>query len=257
MKNYREEMLKAEAQLDEAIKGYNAAVRAKDLDKIAQFDKDCATAKVLYNDNARENFYAICLAGDDPLYEAVKLHQYQSITYRDKAVKDTDLILREKAYGEMFVQLGAFKKYAEENADTHIGADEKWLLMIAKFTQLMTFYACKELNIDPKTISDTYAIREIEREINLGKTPTSKTQIQKQLQQIVTAMLGEGNEEMKFAVTSHDAAFIRMLFAKKSRRALSMAASSPKEMTSLVAQVCHRIVLNADYRVEYKEVKSK
>ena len=254
---YTNTMVDAERKLDEAIKKYNDAVKAKNLDDMAKFNNECGTAKELYNDNARLEFYATCINEDDPLLEAVKRHQYQGITFRDKKVKDTDFVIREKAYTEYFVQLAAFKKYAEQYLGKPIGVDEKWLFMITKFTQLMTFYACKELNIDPKSVSDTYFIREIEREIDRGKTPTSKTQIQKQLQIIVTAMLGEGNEDCKYNVTSHDAAFVRMRFCKKSRAALSVTASSPKEMCALIAQVCHRIVLNKDYRIEYREIKNK
>ena len=253
---YETNMETAKRDLDAAIKAYNNAVRMKNLDDMNKYNNACVSAKTLYNDNARSMFYAECCNASDPLLEAVKVHSYKGISFRDKKEKDCDLVIREATEPEYYVQLAAFKKFAEAALGRTIGADDRWLPMIEKFTQLITFYAAQEIGIDPKMIADTYAIRAIAKEIEMGKTPTSKTQIQKQLQEVVTAMLGEGNEELNFKVTTHDAAFIRLLFAKKSRRALTVAAASSKEMTALVAQVCHRIATGEDYRIEYRVPKT-
>lgn len=252
---YERIMLEAQNELEEEIKAYNAAVRAKNLDDMNKHNTACVAAKNRYNENARTMFYAECCNEVDPLLAAVKLHSYKGISFRDAKEKDCDLVIRKSTEPEYFVQLASFKKWAETALGHTIGANEKWLVMIEKFAQLITFYAAQEIGIDPKMIADTYAIRSIAREIELGKTPTSKTQIQKQLQEVVTAMIGEGDEELNFKVTTHDAAFIRLLFAKKSRRALTVAASSAKEMTALVAQVCHRVATGEDYRIEYKTAK--
>lgn len=253
---YEQNMLDARRDLDEAIKAYNHAVRMKNVDEMNKHNKACVDAKTLFNDNARTLFYAECCNASDPLLEVVKVHSYSGISFRDKKEKDSDLVTREVTEPEYYVQLAAFKKYAESALGHSVGANDKWLFMIEKFTQLITFYAAQEIGIDPKMIADTYTIHQIAREIELGKTPTSKTQIQKQLQEVVTAMLGEGDGELNFKVTTHDAAFIRLLFAKKSRRALTVAASSAKEMTALVAQVCHRIATGEDYRIEYRMPKT-
>ena len=248
---------KADALRDlaEAVENYNKAARLKNLDDMNKYNSACVAAKNLYNDSVRTIFYAECCNKADPLLEAVKVHSYTGINFRDAKEEDCDFVIRKTYDAEYYVQLSAFNKYAEQVLGHSIGANKDWLHMIEKFTQLMTFYAAQEIGIDPKIVADTYAIRQIAKQIELGETPTSKTQIQKQLQDVVTAMLGESDGELNFKVLTHDAAFIRLLFAKKSRSALTLAASSPKEMNALVAQVCHRIVNGEDYRIEYRKPK--
>lgn len=251
MTNYKEEMRKAERQLDEAINAYNTAILEKNYEAKETAEASCEKAKTDYNTYARMDFYTMCFAETDPLLAAVKQHQYQGIRFVDEKPKDSKIVHRKKVYTEIFVKLDAFKKYGIENEGVEVGADPKWGLYVERFNQLMTFYAAQELKIDPKTIADSYHISKLAQEVEMGKTPTSKTQIQKQLQQIVTAMIGTGTEELKYNVTSHDAAFVMMTFAKISKTALTVSAKNPSQMYATLAQVCHRIVLNKNYKIDY------
>ena len=71
------------------------------------------------------------------------------------------------------------------------------------------------------------------------------------MQTIVTAMLGEG-----YKATSHDVRFMDRSYAKKGRKALSVACANHKTFFGIMAEVCHRIITpGAQYTVDYKKVK--
>ena len=57
---YERIMLEAQNELEEEIKAYNAAVRAKNLDDMNKHNTACVAAKNRYNENARTMFYAEC-----------------------------------------------------------------------------------------------------------------------------------------------------------------------------------------------------
>lgn len=254
--NYKQEKENARCRLVESIAKWNAAQKEndKELERVAE--KECDEAKAAYVKNAKMEFYEKCFDSADPLFEAVKMLTYDGIKWTESTPKDSKYAERKIQDCTIFVRLDALNKYAEENAGRKIGANPDWKVSIEKFNQLMTFYAAQQLGIDAKTISDSYRISELARQVEMGKTPTSNTQILKQLQQIVTAMLGEGDEERKFNATSHDAAYVQMTFARASRAALAVKAKNPKQMYETIAQVCHRIVTGRNYKLEYYAKKS-
>lgn len=249
--NYVQEMADAKRRLAESIAKWNASQveSNKELERVA--DKECEEAKADFTKASKMAFYEKCFDTADPLFEAVKMLTYESIAWSESQPKESKFVERKIKEGTTIVRLDALNKYAEENAGRHIGAETDWKFAIEKFNQLMTFYAAQQLGIDPKTISDSYRISELARQVDLGKTPTSNTQILKELQQVIAKMIGEGNEERKFNVTSHDANFVQMTFARTSRAALTVKAKNPKQMYETCAMVCHRIVTGKNYKLEY------
>lgn len=249
--NYVQDMAEARCHLTESIAKWNASQREsnKELERVA--DKECEDAKAAFNKASKMAFYEKCFDTADPLYEAIEMLTYQSIGWSESQPKESQFVERKIKEGTTVVRLDALNKYAEENVGRHIGAETDWKFAIEKFNQLMTFYAAQQLGIDPKSIADSYRISELARQVELGKTPTSNTQVLKELQQIIEKMLGKGDEERKFNATSHDANYVQMTFARTSKAALAVKAKNPKQMYETVAQVCHRIVTGKNYKLEY------
>ena len=117
---------------------------------------------------------------------------------------------------------------------------------------LLTAQKAQDLGLDPKVVNDSFAMSNIAREIDLGKSPTSKTNILKTLQSIITAMLGEG-----YKATSHDVNFLMSTYSKKNRKALTVTTANHKTLRGLLAEICHRIVTDKQYAVDYKAVKQQ
>ena len=91
---------------------------------------------------------------------------------------------------------------------------------------------------------------DIAKAIDMGKTPTSKTNMLKTLQSVVNAMIGE-----EYKVLSHDVAFLTSVYSRKNRKALTVTCANHKYMRQYMAEICHRIVCGLRYDVEYKQIK--
>ena len=91
---------------------------------------------------------------------------------------------------------------------------------------------------------------EIAKQIDMGKTPTSKTNILKTLQTIITAMLGD---EVK--ATSHDVNYLMSVYSRKNRKALTVTCANHKYFRGYLAEICNHIVTGNPYDVDFKKAK--
>ena len=105
----------------------------------------------------------------------------------------------------------------------------------------------RDLGLDPQKVNDSYAMSEIARQFEMGKNPTSKTNLLKTLQMVVNAMIGDG-----YKATSHDVNFLLSVYSKKNRKALTVSCANHRNFRGYVMEVCHRIVTGKSYELEYK-----
>ncbi len=92
---------------------------------------------------------------------------------------------------------------------------------------------------------------EIAREFDMGKNPTSKTNLLKTLQTVITAMLGE-----QYKATSHDVDFLMSVYSKKNRgKALTVTCANHRYFRNYLAEVCHRIATGKTYELDFKTKK--
>lgn len=198
---------------------------------------------------AREECFTALKATDDPMIEAVKQLTFSTIRIVDKKVGEdkqkTPVSSIEDA--EKPIDLLKLHKYVGGDG---IGKDKNWAYMVEKLNFLMTAQKAVDLGINPKEVNDSYAMSDISKQIDLGKTPTSKTNLLKTVQAIVTAMIGE-----EYKATSHDVAFLMSVYSRKNRAALTVTCANHKYMRQYMAEICHRIVLGKSYAIEYKKIK--
>lgn len=128
-----------------------------------------------------------------------------------------------------------------------IGHDKNWMHIAQKMNFLLTAQKAKDLGLDPQKVNDSYAMSEIARQFDMGKNPTSKTNLLRTLQMVVTAMLGDD-----YKATSHDVNFLLSVYSKKNRKALVVSCANHRNFRSYIAEVCHRIVTDKAYELEYK-----
>jgi hypothetical protein len=169
---------------------------------------------------------------------------YASIAAKD-VKNDDDIVERKIVDVEKKIDLERLDKFCDG-----IGADKNWVHLAQKMNFLLTAQKCVDLGVDPHKLNDSYAMSEIAKSIDMGKTPTSKTNLLRTLQMVVTGMLGE---EAK--ATSHDVNYLLSIYSKKGRKALSVSCANHKYFIGYLAEICHRIILGKAYEVEYKAKK--
>ena len=243
-------MAELRAKAEEKVSAYNDAIQNGNFNEGFKLDAEITEIINEYTSIARGIVFEECLATDDPMREAVKRLTYMTIAVRDEKHGDdgeTKIPVRVIIDKERDIDLLKLHKKAKDG----IGYDKKWNYLLEKLNFLMTAQKAVDLGIDPKGISDTYEMSDIAKEINMGKTPCSKTNILKTLQTCITAMLGEDAK-----ATSHDVAFLMSVYSRKNRAALTVTCANHRYMRKYVAEICHRIVTDGTYKIDYKVKKS-
>ena len=86
-------------------------------------------------------------------------------------------------------------------------------------------------------------------EIELGKTPTSDTQVVKHMQKVLDTLSPDEGK-----VNGHDLAYVLSCYTKKNNKtALRVVCSKHTILQSLLMDVFHRVVTNGVYSVDYKK----
>lgn len=200
-----------------------------------------------YTGTSKQICFEDCKNSGDPMMAAIKRLTFTALRAMYKAPEGELLEKCSIEEVEKPIALEALHKYCDG-----IGADKKWIYYAQKLNFLLTVQKAKDLGIDPKSINDSYAVAEIARDIDMGKTPTSKTNMLKTLQMVITAMIGD-----EYKATSHDVNFLLSVWAKKSnKKALTVQAARHRSMYGFLAEICHRIVLSKVYEIEVKELKA-
>lgn len=230
---------------EELTKGYNDAMQSAKFEEAVDINEKIEQAVNEYTSLAREECFARLIAQEDTMLAAVKELDFETIKAVDRKVGEEKIPVREIVNVDKFIDL-----FKLDKAAGGIGYNKKWANMVEKLNFLLTVQKAVDLGINPKEINDSYAISSIAKDIDMGKTPTSKTNILKTLQSVVTAMIGED-----YKATSHDVAFLMSVYSKKGRRALTVTCANHRYLCRYLAEICHRVVLGKSYEIDYKKAK--
>ena len=236
-------------EVEGLVSSYNEAYQAGKFEEAMKLSKAIEEKVNEYTSVVRDDCFEACKNSKDPMLTAVTLLSFVTIGVKDEQKGDDAIPVRIVVDKERAIDLFKLYKYCGEKG---IGADPKWLYMAEQLNMLLTAQKAQDLGLDPKKVNDSFAMSNIAREIDLGKSPTSKTNILKTLQSIITAMLGEG-----YKAASHDVNFLMSAYSKKNRKALTITTANHKTLRGLLAEICHRIVTGKTYAVDYKAVKQQ
>lgn len=246
---YVAEQLQYKADAEAKTLVYNDAAQNGDVKASQEADAAIAVAIDGYNRIAELLAFDTCINSENPMVTAVTMLTYQAIVTKDEKSDELPVATRKIVTKEKYLDL----KKLHKRVNGGIGADKKWIYMVEQFNMQMTAKRAQELGCKAerlKEINDSYAMSEIAKKINLGKNPCSNTQMLKTLQEIVKAMLGDD-----YKPTSHDVAFLYSVYAKHGKKALSLACANHNNFRKMIAEVCHRIVTEKAYDVEFKVKK--
>ena len=243
------------AQLVEKVKSYNEAkgkddTTAKDLqaiaDEIEKLTKDhVAGSKSL----AYERF---SMAEEGVMIAACKAGGYDAIRVKEEKIdnetNETRLVI-EDTFRK--VDLGDLHKHFDG-----IGADRMWIHALEKLNLMMTAARATELGASArrlKEINDSYYMSSFAKDYDLGKNPCSNTKIMETLTKIVTMMLGE---ELGKKVVKPDLRYLQYVYTRAdSKSLLKVKCATHKQMRVYLLSICHRIVTDGVYDVDFKVAK--
>ena len=242
----REENVAKLAQLKSEVEGivktYNDAIQNGRFEESTKADTAMTEKINEYTATVRDMCFEDCKATDDPMLTAVKTLSYVTIGVKDEKKGDDKVPVRTVVDKERAIDLLKLDKYCGG-----IGHDKEWMHIAQKMNFLLTCQKARDLGLDPQKVNDSYAMSEIARQFEMGKNPTSKTNMLRTLQMVVTAMLGDG-----YKATSHDVNFLLSVYSRKNRKALVVSCANHRNFRGYIAEVCHRIVTGKEYELEYK-----
>lgn len=247
----RDEMMAKLADLrkkaEEKAIAYNEAMGDEKVSEATKIESEIDDIISEYTGTAKQVCFEDCKNSGDPMMSAVKQLTFKTIKAIFKAPEGKLVEKCSIEETDRAINLEALHRYCDG-----IGKDQKWLYYAQKLNFLLTVQKAKDLGIDPKSINDSYAVAETARDLDMGKTPTSKTNMLKTLNMVIAAMVGD-----EFKATSHDVNYLLTIWAKKStKKALSVTAARHRSMYAFLAEICHRIVLSKVYEIEVKELKA-
>ena len=235
-------LVQLRSEAEALVKDYNDAIQNGKYEDASKADTALTEKVNEYTATVRDTCFEDCKNTENPMLTAVTTLLYVTIGVKDEQKGDDKVPVRTIVDKERAIDLLKLHKYCGK-----IGADENWSHIAQKMNFLLTAQKCVDLGIDPKAVNDSYAMSEIAREFDMGKNPTSKTNLLKTLQTVVTAMLGED-----YKATSHDVNFLLSVYSKKNRKALTVTCANHRSFRNFLAEVCHRIVTGKTYEVDFK-----
>ena len=232
-------------QVEDHVSAYNEAYQSGKFKEAMEASKAIEETVNEYTSVARKDCFEACKNSPDPMIAAVTALSFITIGVKEEKRGDDEIPVRIVVEKERQIDLFKLHKYCKG-----IGSDPNWLYMAEHLNMLLTAQKAQDLGLNPKEINDSFAMSNIAREIDLGKNPTSKTNMLKTLQAIITAMLGDG-----YKATSHDVNFLMSVYSRKNRKALTVTTANHRAMRGYLAEICHRIVTGKSYAVDYRAVK--
>lgn len=223
------------------LPAFNAAMGA--LDK-AEKDYSKAAEHAMYDEIAN---------GANPIVEIIKAYSYEILSHKEKRSGDKDnprVIAINPETRRRQIDLLAFCNRAK--LDTH------WEHTASCANQLICLRVAVGLGSDVDKISKSYYLKDKAKEIKLGKTPTSKTQVCKLLQSIIDEIL-PCNDELTptYKCNSHDVEYLDYLYGGKSKKnMLTVRVSNDSFFRRILVDICYRLITNNKYGVDgYKGYK--
>lgn len=227
----------------------------KDFDaKITEVNKACAKGtnadvegRLQELTNIEKEYRAIreseVFAGLVDTHQAIELHHFTTIGHK-RVTDEGRMTGVEKADRTVQIDL---KKFCEVK-----GFDLGWFYELQALNKRLTLRVANNIGVsaaEMKRIDDSYSMDKLASEIQLGKTPTSDTQVVKHMQRVLDMLSpNEGK------VNGHDLGYVMACYTKRNNRAaLRVQCSKHTLLMSLMGDVFFRIVTKGVYGVDYKK----
>lgn len=230
---------------------YNSALVAEKYEKLPEITKRMDELVSEYAKQAKAAFLANLEGKENPLTLAITNPEYKVVVYKDKADKDTGAITRE--IGDK-VKLITFNDLHTKFADAF--RFKNWKAYVDQLNLRMCLWTANELGLsaaERKKIETEFAMKNGGADVDLQGTPTSNTQILKQLRAVCHGIFGEADIQAK--IVSHDVAYLQMCYTKMGRELRHVSTLNSSKLAGCMLQIMNRVLTNSTYEVDYKKNK--
>lgn len=266
-----------QSKIEEHIADYNKALKDDDFKAMTAADHNLSEAEAKYADVKMEAVFKDLAETKEPevkdpetkepevkdlaetnaqILRAIIKHSYNIVGH--KSIREGGVLLGYELVDDKLRQIDLIKfcRYLDVSID--------WQYKVEKFNQLLAFRTANELKMSKKQIeklADSYYMNRLSREVEMGKTPDSNTQIVKLLQEVIDSIFffddGKGKGKNLYKVNNHDVAYLLMCYTRRGKKVLSVNVAKHAYMHRLIMDVAHRIATNKVYDLEYKMKKTK
>ena len=232
-----------------AKKELNEAMLTDSLSGMEKAKKVMDKAIKEYNELAVVLDYKTLRSKSSPMLAAIEQLSVATIESKRNEDRETGIVTYSIESSSKQISLVAFDDFCGRDKVV-VAPDRLWMHKVDRFCLLVTYRVMKDLGKDTRKLEETYYISDVARQIDLGKTPTSNTQMLKQLQSIVNSIIAS-DDDVGYKVTSHDVEYIVKTMTRRGRESGTVVTPKPATMHTLLMDVLHRIVTDSEYKVEY------
>ena len=230
---------------------YNSDLVAEKYDKLPAITKRMDELVSEYGKQAKAAFLASIDGKENPLTLAIMNPEYKVAVYKDKTDKESGAVTRD--VGEK-VKLITFNDLNTKFASNF--RFKNWKAYVDQLNLRMCLWTANELGLsatDRKKIESEFAMKNGGADIDLQGTPTSNTQILKQLRTVCHGIYGEADIQAK--IVSHDVSYLQMCYTKMGRELRHVSTLNSSKLSGCILQVMNRVLTNSTYEVDYKKHK--
>lgn len=241
-------------EASEAARALNTAILDDSFSEISAKQEELKRIIGNHNKAAMNEDFAILRSREKPMLEAIEKLVVNTIAVSENVNTETKITTYDLKPATAYIDLLAFEKFCEGKT---IAANTGWKYMIEKLNYLCALRVAKEIGDDVRTVEKRYHISPEAFKIDMGKTPTSNTQLLKQLQTIVDAVIFKdaGDGKNAYKATSHDVAWLVNTLTKAGKTAHGLTYANASTTRGLVTRILNRIVTDSNYKLEYKTKK--
>jgi hypothetical protein len=220
----------------------NEAITADFLAKLDELNGEYAKA-------VEAETYKTIGATDNPILEAVKAYSFK--IQRATVIKDPKTKqIAEFRITERDKQIDLLK-FCKANE-----IDAEWNVYISILNQALCMRVAEEIGMTKSEINEiaqSYYMKKAAQKIAEGKPAISNNELCKRLQNLINDIFASD----EFKCNNHDVKYLILTYARKGKKALSVAVSRDGQLCMLIADVLHRIATDGKYSVDYKRIESK
>lgn len=218
---------------------------AETVEERMKLDEELEKTINQYTSDSKIACYKAIAASDKPMHKACIDSFYPSIRLKETKDKTTLSIVRTIEDCQKLIDISEVHKKLGG-----IGADPKWFNMAETFNFYMTVRAAKRIGATVNCNADI--IKNIHKEIELGKDPVADKNLLVTLNMIIKAMIGD-----EYEATIKDVNFICDTYISDDKKATKgIKVADHKTFRHYLKKVCNHILTGSTgYGMDAKEVE--
>ena len=240
-------MQEIKTALESKALDFNAAALADDYAKQAKINKDMEPLITAYAKKSKEAF----LESKTSLADAIKAPTYRILKIKDTTDSESGLTTRSIDFADKTIQLNDLCVKFPDSFRF-----KNWKAYVEQLNLRLCLLTATKLELPKQQIAEIeekFRMTNGGKSIDLEGTPTSNTQLLKQLRTVINGIMGE--EDITSKVTSHDVEYLKMVYTSKGRALRSVKTMNSAKLADAILNIMNRVMTGATYSVDYQKSK--